>query len=253
MINLKYIPNSKIACVAVEVKLFWFICLSIIILCVGLILTQAIVLLALFSLAYFGGLKPFYIVKILKSFWLIFLIVFILHLFYHDGRSLFRLWLFNATDTGMKAGIFNLLRFLNFIISAICLISWTSPQEIAGMLAAGFGGFKRRFFQELALIFFIAMRFIPVLIREREIVVLAMRARGADFGGRLIHKIRLNLKLMLPLFSRVISQTDDVASALALKGDAGVYFAGTKTKLKAQDILLLLSGFVLTVLAAYYG
>jgi len=253
MIALKYIPNSKIAYAAVEVKLFWFICLSIIILCAGLIITQAIILLALLSLAYFGGLKPFYIVKILKSFWLVFLIVFVLHLFYHDGRSLFRLWLFNASDAGMKAGIFNLLRFLNFIISAICLISWTSPQEIAGKLAAGFGRFGRRFFQELALIFFIAMRFIPVLIREREIVILAMKARAADFSGGLIHKMRLNSKLMLPLFSRVISQTDDVASALTLKGDSGVYFTGSKLKLKIWDYVLLLAGLGLAVLAVYYG
>jgi len=252
MIALKYIPNSRIANLAAEVKLTWFLCLSIVILFADLILTQLLLLLALLFLAYLGGIRMSNILSFLKLFWPIYLIVFLLHFFYHDGEILFRIWLLEATDQGLKAGLFNLLRFLNFVVVAFCLFSWTSPQEIAANLFSGFNMTKRKFMRELALIFFIAMRFMPVLIREREIVIMAMKARGADFRDGLINKIRLNLRLMLPLFSRVIGQTDDVASALALKGNAGVYFTGSGTRLKAWDYVLILLGFILTVLVIYY-
>jgi len=238
--------------VAAQVKLFWFICLSIVILFANLISTQVTLLLALLILAYFGGIKTSNIISFLKLFWLIYLIIFLLHIFYHDGDVLFRLWFLKATDQGLKAGLFNLLRFFNFLVMAFCLLSWTSPQEIAGSLFSGFTMTKRKFMQELALIFFIAMRFVPVLIREREIVIMAMKARGAGFGEGLINKIRFNSKLMVPLFSRVIGQTEDVASALALKGNAGVYFIASKPRLKAGDFLLILLGLILTVLVIYY-
>ena len=140
MIALKYITDSKLSNVAVEVKLVWFVCLSVIILFVNSTSTQAILFLALLSLAFIGGIKLPYILSILKIFWPIFLVVFVLHLFYHDGRILFQLWMFKATDSGIRAGIFNLVRFMNFIIIAICLLSWTSPQEIAGKVFGGFGG-----------------------------------------------------------------------------------------------------------------
>ena len=252
MIALRYIPDSRMTNAAAEVKLLWFICMSIILLFANLISTQLILLLGLLFLAYFGGIKTSNILSFLKLFWPIYLVVFLLHFFYQDGDILFRVWFLRATDQGLKAGLFNLLRFLNFIIGAFCFLSWTSPQEIAGKLLGGFGMSRYRLFQELALIFFIAMRFMPVLIREMEIVIMAMKARGVDFGGGLINKIKLNSKLMLPLFSRVISQSDDVASALALKGNAGVYFTGPEIRLKVWDFLLILLGPILTVLVIYY-
>jgi len=253
MISLKYIPDSKMASIAIEVKLVWFICISIMILFSHLIQVQVILFLALLCLAYYGGLNPGQIVSYLKLFWPVFLIVFLLHLFYHDGQVLFSIWLLKATAQGLRAGFLNLFRFINFLGAAICLLSWISPQEMAAKLFTGFGLSKRKFFQEITLIFFIAMRFMPVLIKEREIVILAMKARGADFGGGLVNRIKLNSKLMLPLFSRIIGQTDDVASALALKGYAGVYFTSPKTKLRRWDFYLLLIGIVLMVFAFFNG
>jgi energy-coupling factor transport system permease protein len=206
----------------------------------------------LLSLAFLGELKARYIFKYLKLFWPIFLIIFLLHLFYHDGTIFFNFWFLEATDNGFQAGTFNLLRFLNFMLVAICFFSWTSPLDISGKFANCMGLSNRKFFQDLALVFFIAMRFMPVLVKERETVRMAMKARGADFGRGYIKRIRMNLRLLLPIFSRVVGQTDDVASTLALKGHDGVYIAGGKAKSRWYDLPLMIIGILLTVAVIYY-
>ncbi|MCP4581362.1 MAG: hypothetical protein GY839_07065 [candidate division Zixibacteria bacterium] len=248
----KYDPNYRLAALAINVKFFWAICLSIVILFTNSIPTQLTLVGLLLCLAFYGGLKANHLFKYLGLFWPVFSIVFVLHLFYHDGEIIFRIWLLNATYSGLFAGIFNLLRFMNFLLVAICFFSWASPLDISRQFARGIGRMGRKFFQDMALVFFIAMRFMPVLVKEREIVKMAMKARGANFGGGFVNKVRMNLSLLLPIFSRIIGQTDDVASTLALKGNNGVYFAGEKAKSKGSDILLILTGLALTVGIIYF-
>ena len=245
---IKYNPESKMASLSIEVKIIWAIGLAIWILLIGSGIGQLVLLLFLFGLALYGGLKLSGIFRYLRLFIPVFGIIFLLHLFYHQGNALFQLWFLKATDTGFNAGLFNILRFINFILMAICFFSWTSPVEFASKLASGFGLCKKRFFQELALVFFIAMRFMPVLTRERSTVRMAMIARGADFKGGLSKRIKMETRLLLPLFSRVIRQSDDVAAAISIKGYNDVYFAGSKISLTGKDICLIVLSILLTVI-----
>ncbi len=236
------------AVLSTEVKLAWAFGLSVGILLTDSTLGQLALILCLFCIALYGGLRSTDFFGYFRLFIPVFAIIFLLHLFYHPGNILFRLWFLEATDTGLRAGLFNLARFINFILLAICFFHWTSPVDIAVKVTTGFGLVRGRIFQELALVLFIAMRFMPALIREKDTVRLAMTARGANLKGDLINRLRMNVKLLLPLFSRVLGFSDDVAAALALKSSNGVYFAVTKPALKSKDILLILMGIILTLM-----
>jgi energy-coupling factor transporter transmembrane protein EcfT len=72
--------------------------------------------------------------------------------------------------------------------------------------------------------------------------------RGADFCGSLVSRIRMNLRMMLPLFSRVIRQADDVASAISLKGYQGTYLVGKNPSIKISDLLLILAAVCISIL-----
>lgn len=240
MENLRYIPRNRFAIIADETKLAMAICFSAITLLAYTIEIQLILLIVLLTIGLSGGLRLSFIIDYVKLFLPVMLIIFTFHLFYHDGQDLFNIWRFTATDFGLYSATMNLFRFLNFILVAILFFSFSSPLNVSAKLTTCFGLAKSRFFQELALVFFIALRFLPVLIRERDFLMLAMRARGADFRGNILKRLRVNVKLIFPLILRVVGQTDDVAVALALKGNGDTYFVPEKTKLKLIDISLII-------------
>lgn len=245
---IKFNPASKLSALSVEVKLVWVLCLSIWILAIDSVLSQLLLFFMMVVFAFCGSLRVSDILHQFRMFLPVFVIVFLFHLFYHPGDELFHLWILTATDTGLKAGMFNICRFINFIIMAVCVLSSISPEEFAVKLSTGFGIIRNRFFQELALVFFIALRFLPVQAREREIVKMAMNARGANLKGGFINRLRMEAKVLLPLFSRTIKQSDDVAAAITLKGHDGVYFAGMKSSLRGIDYCLIFVGLSLTTL-----
>ena len=65
-----------------------------------------------------------------------------------------------------------------------------------------------------------------------------MMARGADFGGGPIKRLRSEASLLLPLFVRVMRQADDVAAAIALRQHKGAYFLASAPRLRASDYVL---------------
>jgi energy-coupling factor transporter transmembrane protein EcfT len=176
------------------------------------------------------------------------LIIFLIHLFYHQGESLFKVWFFNATVEGLKAGILISLRFLNFGLVAILMLSGISPVEFGRRLAWLLGLFRWRALADLSLVFFIAIRFVPSLVKESGLVKLAMIARGADFGGSVVNRSKRHIQLLLPLFSRVIRQADDIACAISLKGYRGIYLVGNRPEFQIADILLTVSGIIVSYL-----
>jgi energy-coupling factor transporter transmembrane protein EcfT len=230
------------------VKIAWAAALSIWIMLIDTGLWQVFIFAALLCLSAYGGTKISEAAGFIRLFVPIFILVFILHLFYHEGELLFHIWIFKASDIGLKAGLFNIARFVNFLMLAVTLFSCTSPIELAEKISTGFGIFRNRLFRELGLVSFIAMRFLPELTRERAIVKMAMIARGAKFGAGLTSKLKTEIRLLLPLFSRVIRQTDSVAAAIALKSYNGNYFSIKNKPLPLIDIVLLVLPFAITAL-----
>ncbi len=76
----------------------------------------------------------------------------------------------------------------------------------------------------------IALRFIPILIEETDIIMKAQMARGADFeNGNLVRRAKSMAPLLVPLFVSAFRRADDLAMAM----EARCYVGGSgRTKMK---------------------
>lgn len=242
--------GNQLARFNADVKLIWAAGLTIgILFCQSLpALSILLVLLGLLGL-YDSGIASAY----RKFVWVgipAIVIIMAIHLFYHKGEILFSFGVFTATAEGIKEGVLNSLRFLNFGMVAIATLGGIEPVDFGKRIAWGLSLFRWRKLRDLALVFFVAIRFVPSFMREMEMLKMAMKARGADFDGSPISKLRMNMKLLLPLFSRIIRQADDIACAISLKGHRGVYLVGKSPSLKIGDILLIFIAILLATILA---
>lgn len=242
--------GNQLARLNADVKLFWAAGLTI-----GILFCQSLPGLSI--LLVLLGLLGFYDSDIASAYrkfvWVgipAILIIMTIHLFYHEGEVLFRLGALTATVDGIKEGVLNSLRFSNFGLVAIATLGGIEPVDFGKRIAWGLSLFRWRKLRDLALVFFVAIRFVPSFMREMEMLKMAMRARGADFDGSPISKLRMNIKLLLPLFSRVIRQADDIACAISLKGHRGTYLVGKSPSLRTGDILLIVIAVLLSAILA---
>jgi len=244
---VKYNPRSRLASLPPEIAVVWAICLSLLLVFNNSI-GGLIVLDALLVLLFLVGTDLSALLKLVKYIWPLLLLIFLIHLFYHKGSPIFNFWFLNATVEGVAIGATNCLRFIGLTLVAFAAIACISPYEFSRRLAHGFGIVRSRYLKDLALIFFIAMRFVPVFVKEIGVVRLTMLARGADFSGGLIKRAGMNTRLLLPLFTRVFHQVEDVAATLTLKSHNGEYFAAAIGRLRKIDMILILAPIVIVAL-----
>ena len=67
---------------------------------------------------------------------------------------------------------------------------------------------------DMALMISIALRFIPVLLDEAERLHKAQLARGADFGGSFLRRIKNLVPLLVPLLVAACGRADRLALAM---------------------------------------
>jgi energy-coupling factor transport system permease protein len=71
---------------------------------------------------------------------------------------------------------------------------------------------------ETAMIVSIALRFIPAILEELDRIMLAQRARGADFSSKNIKsRIKHLMPLIIPLFVSAFRRADELAEAMEAK------------------------------------
>jgi len=95
-----------------------------------------------------------------------------------------------------------------------------APSEMADSLVILLGPFKkwRVPVNDIGLIIFIAMRFIPVLAEEFATIKNAQIVRGVDFSGGIIRRAKKSLVLLIPVFQAAIRRADDLAIAIESRG-----------------------------------
>ena len=106
---------------------------------------------------------------------------------------------------------------LAVVVSLASLLTLTtSPIEITDGLERLLNPLRRFGFpaHELAMMVTIALRFIPVLIEEAERLHKAQLARGADFSGGPIRRVRQLMPLLVPLFLSAFARADRLAIAM---------------------------------------
>ncbi|MDF1544386.1 MAG: energy-coupling factor transporter transmembrane component T [bacterium] len=112
------------------------------------------------------------------------------------------------------------IRLLIFILISFALTLTTSPSDMAD----GFSRLirpLRRFrlpVEEMSLILFMAMRFIPVLYEEFHAIRNAQIIRGADFSGTFRKRVKGIVALVVPLLVLSINRADELAMAITVRG-----------------------------------
>jgi energy-coupling factor transporter transmembrane protein EcfT len=173
------------------------------------------------------------------------ILVFLLHLFSHHGRSFFHIWILDATGSGLRAGILYGLKLLVFsyaagiIFLAVDSFDLISPLERLARLS----GRRGRPLGALALSFFLAVRFLPELAQQSRLTLQAFKTRGLDMKGGLLHKARVGSLLIAPMFVNGVKRAELATAALNIKGYATRYsravLAPVRTTLGSVITLLI--------------
>ena len=87
---------------------------------------------------------------------------------------------------------------------------------------------------ELALVMSIALRFIPILINETDRIIMAQKARGADFdSGNIFKRAKALIPVLIPLLISAFRKAEELGDAM----DSRCY-SGSKNRTKYRKLKL---------------
>ena len=163
--------------------------------------------------------------RILRSFTPILLLVVLtaaFHLIFsgRDSEVLFTVFGWQIRSAAVNAAAFYSLRVVLFVASAFLITFTSSPSELAEALVRVLRPLRRFHVpvNDIGLIVFIAIRFLPILYDEFVTIRYAQIMRGVDFGGGFITRIRKSSYLLIPVFVAAVGRADDLALAIEARG-----------------------------------
>lgn len=195
----------------------------------------------------FNGLKMIIVLVCFTAF---------LQIFYNnDGNVLwkpFDRFDFVITDSGIFSAVFITVRVIALILAGSLMVNTTSPTMLTDAIERLLSPLNlvKINVHSLAMMMTIALRFIPTLIEEIDIIMSAQKARGAQLEtGSLKERAKALVPVFIPLFVNSFRRAYELAFAMECR----CYTGGKgRTRLKvmmlrATDILVLV--FMLAVLA----
>lgn len=189
--------------------------------------------------------------------WPFFIILFLVHFLFTPGKPIFpHVWgPLQISYEGLNLGIIQVGRFLLLVLAGSLLTLTTMPSE----LTLGLERLLRPLqmigisSNHIALMVNLALRFIPELQREKQIIREAGMARGADFQkGSISGNIRAIVALSTPLTLSVLRRSDVLAEAMEARGwHPGPRTALNELKFTARDRRIMLSAALVIGLLWY--
>lgn len=147
-----------------------------------------------------------------------------------------------VTTGAIMFAVTMILRFTVLISSFQMLVISTQPSELVNAL------YTLRVPSDYALMFLIAIRFIPTLQREGVRINEAQLSRGYNPGGGFIGKIKQVGPVMLPLMLNSLSKADTLGLTIDMRGYRKA--AENKRKIKYKGIDYAIIFITVTILAA---
>ena len=163
------------------------------------------------------------------------LVTSIINLFFTTGEVLWVHWKFiKIYKEGVEHAIKLALRLILLMLFPSLLTLTTTPMELTDALESLMKPLKliKVPVHAIALIMSIALRMIPILMEETNKIMLAQKARGADFDtGGAFKKAKAMVPVLVPLFVGAFRRADELALAM----DARCYSSVAKrTKYKVM-------------------
>jgi len=193
---------------------------------------------------------PFkFMIKGMKAIIIVLLITVLFNLFLTPGETLVSFWKITITKEGLRTACMMAVRLTFLIIGSSIMTLTTTPNNLTDGLEKLMGPLKVIHVpvHELSMMMSIALRFIPILIEETNVIMKAQMARGADFEtGNIFKRAKALVPLLVPLFVSAFRRANDLAMAM----EARCYRGGEgRTKMnplvyKRRDII----GYVVLLL-----
>ncbi len=161
------------------------------------------------------------ILKGLKMILVILVFTAFLQIFYNDDGTVLwhpvESWDFKITTGGVFSAVFIAVRIVSLILMSTLLTYTTSPTLLTDAierLLSPLKVFKIKV-HSLAMMMTIALRFIPTLIEEIDIIMSAQKARGADLEtGSLVQRAKALVPILVPLFVNSFRRAYELAFAM---------------------------------------
>ncbi len=186
------------------------------------IIFYAGIIVGLFTLLLLSSITPPVMTRNLRPFIILILFTAMFHLVFSARETLTVVDIFGLrlTEGGIYMAIIFSLRVIVFVGIAFFISLTIAPSDLAEVLVSWLKPFKRIGVpsNDIGLIVFIAMRFIPVLAEEFETIRKAQTARGVDFKGRLTDRAKKLTYLLIPVFQSAIRRADELAVAIESRG-----------------------------------
>ena len=165
------------------------------------------------------------------------LVTSVINLFFTQGETLWVHWKFiKIYKEGVERAIKLALRLILLMLFPSLLTLTTTPMELTDALESLMNPLKliKVPVHAIALIMSIALRMIPILMEETNKIMLAQKARGADFDtGGALKKAKAMIPVLVPLFVGAFRRADELALAM----DARCYSSvANRTKYKVMHL-----------------
>ncbi len=169
-------------------------------------------------------------------------------------ESLARLGPLGIDGAGLTTGLFFVTRIALLVVGTSLLTLTTSPVALTDALARVMGPLRavRVPVDDIAMMFSIALRFIPTTAEEAEKIVVAQCARGAVFDeGGPVRRAKAWVPVLVPLFVKLFRRADDLAIAMESRCYTGVGRTRLhEPRMRPADWLTLVAGVTLAAGAA---
>lgn len=224
-----------------------------------LVVTVALVWLARIPVRYiFSGLKP--------ALPFILLLVLLQLLFYSsayvpygmENQTLFQAGWIHITTGSVQLVVVSLMRFVELLFLTSLLTNTTTLTNLTHGIEAMLRPYGRIGMpaHELSLVATVALRFLPLLAEQMEIIMKAQASRGADVGqgGRLqfVNTARQMTVLIVPLFVDAFRRAEDLILAMEARCYTGgrgrtsyIHLRFARMDWLAMGLSLLLSAAIL--------
>ncbi|AMB99121.1 hypothetical protein AWM75_03485 [Aerococcus urinaehominis] len=163
-------------------------------------------------------------IKGLRPMLMLILFTVILQLIFSQGdQVIFQLGFLKLTWEGVNNAVYIFLRFVIIIFISTLLTLSTQPLALTDGMESLMAAFRRGLpVHEIALMFSIALRFIPTLSDETQKIMNAQRSRGVEFSeGHLIERIKKIIPILIPLFISAFNRAFELATAMEARGYQG--------------------------------
>lgn len=195
-------------------------------------LGYVVVTLFLFTVIKLSKVPIKFILKGLKSIFILLSFTVIFNMFLTQGETLIKIWFLTITKEGLYTATFMAIRLMYLVLGSSIMTFVTTPNELTDGLEKVMGPLNKIKVpvHEIAIMMSIALRFIPILLEETDKIMKAQMARGADFeSGNIIKRAKSLVPILVPLFISAFRRANDLAMAM----EARCYHGGDgRTKMK---------------------